>query len=61
MSDLLPVSGLDWGVLKTKYYIQGIDEKGSGNVVPAVCVQRDRYIVDIVEQTAETTSPEPFS
>ena len=35
-----------------------IHEKGPGNTV---CVQRERYIVYIVLQTAETTSPEPFS
>ena len=35
----------------------GIHEKGWGDVVSAVCVQRDRYIVYIVQQTAETTSP----
>ena len=38
-----------------------IHEKGSGDVVPAVCVQRDRWIVYLVQPTAETTSPEPFS
>ena len=31
------------------------------NVLSALCMQRDRKIVNIVKQTAETTSPEPFS
>ena len=40
---------------------RGLHKKGSGDVVSAVCVQRNRLIVYIVEHTAETSSPDPFS
>ena len=45
-------------------HLQGIHEKGSGDVVSAVCVQRYRYmytVLYIVYQAAETTSTEPVS
>ena len=37
---------------------RGIHEKGSGNVVSAVCYT---IYIFLCTQTAETTSPEPFS
>ena len=44
---------------ETVFY-RGIHKKGSDDVVSAVCVQRGRYIMYIVQQTTETTSSELF-
>ena len=50
--------------LVTKYKYRGIHEKGSGDVVSVVSYTINTiYILSIplLAQTAETTSPEPFS
>ena len=58
-----PFVFLTWLKLYLLYLniFKGINEKGSGDVVSAACVQRDRYIVYTASHIAEKTSPEPFS
>ena len=45
----------------TVYTNRGIHEKGSGDVVSAIFYTTYNIYLSLFTQTAETTSPEPFS
>ena len=49
------------GQLPPAFRYRGIHEKSSGDVVSAVCYTICAIYLSLFTQTAETTSPEPFS